>query len=501
MSIYTINSSNLLPKAYQILTTANVNAPGKVDIANNNAEAGASGVSSNSESFVQNVLQSLQSLGLNTADLNTTGESTSASSNATEALQVFVKDLYQALQGNPPTTPATDNITLAPTVAENVVPAATVVSADNVLVAETETITPTPIAVIADNAPVAESAAATPTVVSVDAPTTESVASIPTKISGGTNFQYNVDFSQADLGDNLANVESNIKTALENIGQYISSKVVFDLKVLTEDTTPSTLAATNASLMTNAGSEDAVNADTTFVTDSIHGINFYPDAPDATLYINLAKLDEMSFTGLPTPDKYDLTSILTHEILHGLAFTGGLGSDASLKTSYDSLIASEGDANTFVGRHAKTANAGNPVQLSPANAGVGSAYYHVAVPANDLMAASIGKGEVRTISAVDIGMLEDMGVTVTGVLPPQSKAQMAYSNPTTSLKNLTNSLNSDNGQNSALQTDFTNLVDSLGGSTSSSPVNLKDFLTKLSENTSNGNSFQTDSGSLFSASA
>lgn len=117
------------------------------------------------------------------------------------------------------------------------------------------------------------------------------------------------------------------------------------------------------------------------------------------------------------------------------------------------------------------------------------------------MAASIGKGEVRTISAIDIGMLEDMGVTVTGVLPPQSKAQTAYSNPTASLKNLTNSLNSDNGQNSALQADFTNLVDSLGGSTLSSPVNLKDFLTQLSENTSNGNSLQTDSGSLFSASA
>jgi hypothetical protein len=464
MSVYTINSSST---GYQVLKVANSNIPVQTDNMGNDVSPEPSSISSNSESFVQNVLQSLQSLGLNTTDIATgsSAESNATSSNAMEALQVFVQDLYKALQDS------------GQSVSINTANAPSVESGNVTSSVE-----------IADNTPSAENSTA-----------------IPTKISGGTNFKYNVDFSQADLGDNLANVEANIKTALDNIGQYISSKVVFDLKVLTENSEPSKLAETNSSLVTSSVSQNGANANTTFVTDSIYGINFYPDVPDATLRINLASMDQMSFSGLPTPNKYDLTSILTHEILHGLAFTGNLGGSLpALATTYDSLVTTPDSTPMFVGQHAETANAGNPVPLSPATSGAGSAFYHVTVP-NDLMAEAIGKGEVRKISALDIAMLEDMGVTITGVLPPPlnppSKVQIAYSNPTANLQNLMSSLNNDSGQNSVLQTDFTHLVDSLGGETSPPQANLQDFLTQLSVSTSNGNSLQNDSGSFFSAKA
>lgn len=436
---YTINSSST---SFQALTLANINAPPtQIDNTSNNVSPATSSTSSNNESFVQNVLQSLQSLGLNT---NTTDV------NSNEAVQVFVQNLSKVLaQGSSPQLSVVDG----------------------------------------------------------ELPST--VGDTPTKFSGGTNFRYSVDLSGAQLGDNLTDVSANIKTALDNIGQFISSKIVFDLQVLTKSVDNNTLAQAGAALVTSTtpnpnGSDTPIKSiDTSFVADSISGVDSSPNAPDATLYINLTKMDQMSFSGLPTPDKYDFTSIVTHEILHGLAFAGTLTVNPPLQTVYDTLIAPQPVAppnapSVFVGRHAKTINAGEPVSLSPASSGQGSAYYHVALPA-DLMSESISKGEVKSISALDVAMLEDMGISVTGVSPAPSKVQTAYNDPTANLQKLMTSLNSDNGQNSALQADFTKVVESFGGSTSS--TKLQDFLTQLSINTVNGNSLQPSSGALFSATA
>ncbi|MDD5229370.1 MAG: hypothetical protein PHN45_04995 [Methylococcales bacterium] len=239
--------------------------------------------------------------------------------------------------------------------------------------------------------------------------------SIPTTISGGTNFSYSVDFSQANLGSNLANVETDIKTALDNIGQYVSSKTTFNLQVLTEQTSPKTLAEANAT-MVNTITPNGAAQTTTFLADSISGTDSNGVTPDSTLYINLANLSQMSFSGTPIAEKYDLTSILTHEILHGMAFTGNLGTTDGLKTPYDALVSMQNNSPVFTGSYAETANGNAPVPLDSASAGDGSAYYHVAV-ANDLMADSLGKGEVRTISELDVSMLHDMGVSIIGVSP------------------------------------------------------------------------------------
>ncbi len=237
----------------------------------------------------------------------------------------------------------------------------------------------------------------------------------PTTISGGTNLPYSVDFSHANLGSNLANVEANVKTALDNIGQYVSSKTPFNLQVLTEQTTPKTLAETNATMISTTY-ENSVSQTTAFLADAISQVNTNGGTFDATLYINLANLSQMSFDGTPTASEYDLTSILTHEILHGLAFTGNLETTGGLTTPYDALVTMQNNLPVFTGSHAEAANGNNPVPLDSANAGDGSAYYHVAM-VNDLMSDSFGKGEVRTISALDVAMLQDMGLTIVGVAP------------------------------------------------------------------------------------
>ncbi len=427
---YPINSSTL---SYQNLTLNGVSAPAKIDSTVNNLVAATLDASSN-DSFVQNVIQSLGNLGLNTSDVSTN-----------ESLQIFVQDLSKALT-------QVQDIPIAP----NVLPSST------------------------------------------DA-----------RFSGGTNFKYNVDLSQANLGDNFENVASNIKTALDNIGQFISSRVIFDLKVVTVSINSGTLAQANAALVTttrpnpNNPANPTKSTDTSFVSDSIRGVDSSPNEPDSTLYINLTDMNNMSFSGIPTLNKYDFTTILTHEILHGLAFTGTLPVSTGTLTAYDSLVFPQPSAPQnapafFIGRHAETVNGGNPIPLSPESSGPGSAYYHIAVP-SDLMSESINKGEVKSISALDVAMLEDMGVTLTGASAPPSKIQTAYSNPMANLQNLMNSLDNGTEQNNALQADFSTLVTSLGGSASSG--DLQDFLAQLSSNAVNGNSLQNDSGSIFSATA
>lgn len=391
----------------------------------------------NNDSFTQSVLQSLQNLGLNVLD-------NSEPSTKSKALQTFIKNLQNALtQKMPP-----DN---------NV----NIISVTN----------------------------------DID------TATNPLIISGGTSFKYSVDFSEADLGDYLPDVQANIKTALENIGQYIRSDAVFHVKVLPISSNENILAQANASVIPTKNNPNNDNADTTFIADSVRGSDLNSDTNDSTLYINVKKLDQMSFNGVPTPDKYDLTSILTHEILHGLAFTGLVDSTThkEFKTAYDGLIATQEDGSPiFVGRHAKTANGGNPVPLSSKDSGTGSAYYHVAIP-DDLMSPSIKKNEVKTISNLDIAMLQDMGISVTGALPPQTnlKMQNAYSDSSNPLQNSIDTLSNHAAKNTILQMDFSNLLHSLGNE--SSVVTLQDFFSELTKN--NQDLLPNKTGFIFSATA
>lgn len=401
-------------------------------------------------SLAQNVLQTLKNLGVESIDLAQEGGVLPEETN--QALQSFVQNLYKALT---PSTNSAPPFPLLPSFTE-------ASSSENSIF--------------------------------------ESLEPTLTKISGGSNLRYNIDLSEADLGDYLPQVRANIQTALDNIGKYISSKVVFDVKVFTRNAEENTLAEASTTMITanNRGEE---TVDTSFVSDSIYGVELSPDTPDSRLYINIDRLEEMSFDGKPTPDKFDLTSILTHEILHGLAFTGLLGSESELRTGFDELISVVDDVPMFNGRHAKTVNNGRPIPLTPETSGVGSAFYHVAIP-GDLMSESIKKGEVKTISALNVAMLQDMGVAVTGASPnsPPPKVQMAYNTapptPSEAVKNLMNSIQ----QQSELQTNFDNLVNTLSGFEVSPDLNLQNFLTQLAANTQELPPFQ-NSGSLFSVTA
>jgi predicted amino acid racemase len=126
----------------------------------------------------------------------------------------------------------------------------------------------------------------------------------------------------------------------------------------------------------------------------------------------------MSFSGKAVAGKYDFVCILTHEILHGLAFTGNLDTNG-VKTPFDSLVSIQNGAPVFTGKYAQAlntnkSNTNKSIDLEPVSAGNGSACYHLTL-SNDLMSDTFGKAEVRSISALDLAILEDIGLIIVGV--------------------------------------------------------------------------------------
>lgn len=387
--------------------------------------------------LMENVLQSLKSLGVQGVDTY----SQELSPQASEALQSFVKELYQSIN---------------PELPREALPVETVVNAET------------------NNNPF---------------------------LIGGTNFKYAVDLTEAELGDYLIDVKANLKTALDNISEYISSKVVFNLKVVTENVEDNRLASANSTMITSRNNGEE-SSDTSFISDSMYGVELSPEMPDSKLYINLAKMADMSFSGKPEPDKYDFTTVLTHEILHGIAFSGMLNTDYPLKTGFDELVTMTESGPIFTGRHARTENNGNPVPLAPESAGQGSSFYHVDIP-EDLMATSIKKGEVKKISPLDVAMLQDIGVGIVNanaVNPNNSgKVQNAYGSPSASvnLQNLISTIQQTNN----LEENFGNLVQTLDNSNAYLDVSLQDFLSQLATTTQNESEYQSPVGSLVSLNA
>jgi len=314
----------------------------------------------------------------------------------------------------------------------------------------------------------------------------------PNIISGGTNFKYTLDLNQANLGDAQSGVVEDLTKALDNIGQYVSSNITFNVKVLGQNMDPSILAEADAT-MTESTVQTKKMLDTSFTSDATYKSELNPNKPDTNLFINLSRIQDMSFDGTPAPDKFDFTSILTHEILHGLAFTGTLGNvNTDLKSQYDKLVTMQDGTPYFTGANAESANGGNPVPLAAASAGDGSAFYHVDIP-DDLMSTTIKKGQVKSISPIDIGILADIGIPV--VNTNISKIQSMYGSSVNSTQNIIGEIQ----KTDELNNSFTNLIQTFSKPTNP-PTNviLSNFLAQLDWNALNNQSLQNTSGIILS---
>ena len=214
----------------------------------------------------------------------------------------------------------------------------------------------------------------------------------------------------------VASIQSCLTQALNNIGSHFNAKGNLDVKVVPEITTKSVLAEASGALVAMPSSllssAHGATLTTDFLAESQTGIDANGSQPDATVYINMADLSLFDLNPLvaPTSTQYDLTTILTHEMLHALGFDGLIGSSASQSTAYDRYVVMQNGTPYFTGPDAQSVY-GGPVPLAPVSTGAGSAYYHVAV-SSDLMNNTIGPAQVKTISKLDLAILQDLGAPV-----------------------------------------------------------------------------------------
>lgn len=245
--------------------------------------------------------------------------------------------------------------------------------------------------------------------VSKGAPSTTTVAPTASGVSG---LQYTVSWGSFSSGQSA--IEACLKKALADLSKYFNAKGVLDLQILPESVPNSTLAETMPTMVRTG----ATTQSTEFQMESKTGVDINGSDPDAVIYINIANLARMNLDPsiTPTPTQFDLTTVLEHELLHALGFTGDIGGVSNLSTPYDNLIRFTNGLPYFVGTNAQ-ALYGGPVPLAPASAGSGSAYYHINVT-SDLMNESVGLGQVRTVSKLDLAMLQDIGEPIlVGVTP------------------------------------------------------------------------------------
>jgi hypothetical protein len=166
-------------------------------------------------------------------------------------------------------------------------------------------------------------------------------------------------------------------------------------------TVPSTLKTTHGA-----------NYTTAFLTESQTGIDTNGTQADAKVYINMSNwsLFNTNPSAAPSKSQFDLTTVLTHELLHAMGFEGNYPNPGAYQTTYDTYIQMQNGVPYFVGPKAQ-AVFGGPVPLDPASSGAGSAYYHLKV-ASDLMSSALPPGTVRSISALDVAVMQDLGAPV-----------------------------------------------------------------------------------------
>ncbi|MFN0005882.1 MAG: hypothetical protein ACKVPZ_12915 [Burkholderiaceae bacterium] len=231
-----------------------------------------------------------------------------------------------------------------------------------------------------------------------------------------SHFQYTLDFSPfSGYASQQTSVQACLLAALNKIGGFLNAKGSLDIQVIPENTSPGVLAEASSAMVTvpsTLKTTHGANYTTAFLTESQTGIDANGTQADAKVYINMSNwsLFNTNPNAAPSKSQYDLTTVLTHELLHAMGFEGNYPTPSAYQTTYDTYIQMQNGLPYFMGPKAQ-AVFGGPVPLDPASSGAGSAYYHLKV-ASDLMSSALPPGTVRSISALDMAVMQDLGAPV-----------------------------------------------------------------------------------------
>ena len=190
-----------------------------------------------------------------------------------------------------------------------------------------------------------------------------------------------MDWSQfASYAADESGVQACLTAALNKIGAFLNAKGSLDIQVVAQNTTPNVLAQAAPALVSTPASiqstANGANVSTEFLVESQTGQDANANKADATVYINMADYSKFNLnpTQAPGSAQFDLTTILEHEMIHALGFSGEIGSSSTLKTQFDTYVSMLNGQPYFTGTHAEAVY-GGPVPLAPVSAGAGSAYY------------------------------------------------------------------------------------------------------------------------------
>jgi len=268
--------------------------------------------------------------------------------------------------------------------------------------------------------------ASVPTTINVPTPSTAPNSSAPSSSSSSasasasnttvSHFQYTLDFSLfSGYASQQTSVQTCLMAALNKIGVYMNAKGSLDIQVIPENTSANVLAEASSAMVkvpSTLQTAHGANYTTAFLAESQTGVDANGTQADAKVYINMSNWSSFNTnpTAAPSKSQYDLTTVLTHELLHAMGFEGNYPTSTSSQTTYDTYIQMQNGLPYFVGPKAQAVY-GGPVPLDPASSGAGSAYYHLKVP-SDMMSAALAPGAVRSISALDVALLQDLGAPV-----------------------------------------------------------------------------------------
>ena len=219
------------------------------------------------------------------------------------------------------------------------------------------------------------------------------------------------------------------RAALQAAGDYLSSRIVPSASLpvtvsylITVQSTPgSSLLGTGSSSLAIVGSGKF--EDTVVQHKILTGIDQNGTQADGSIVFNSAHT--WSFDSTPGFLETDFETVALHELVHTLGFLSTIGSASSstYRTTMDSYAVNSTGAHLFGSNGAWLGGTGGGVYFDgptavAANGGLVAldatgAHLNGSTFAGSLMSPSIGTGVRRIkLSAVEIGMLEDLGYTV-----------------------------------------------------------------------------------------
>lgn len=247
------------------------------------------------------------------------------------------------------------------------------------------------------------------------------------------SFSYSISLNDPYGLSQDAALRLDMAAALDAWSRAIAGSGSLSVSLTVSDLEAGVLAQGGPGTVVAAGTDGARTVYTSGTLSELNtGIDPNGSAADIVIDISLDALRN-GFYLTPNPaaggavpaNRYDAVTVLTHEVGHALGIIGFRGSDGALdaaaETLWDRLVFVQPDGGAvFTGAHAQAVY-GGPVPVTTIHNG--EEYYHLGNSAAEAASADLmggtglPPGQARTVSALDLAILQDLGAPLAGPVP------------------------------------------------------------------------------------